>query len=187
MFSLVLYIVYNIAKARFENTGIFPKRTTAANVAVVRNIRNIIKPVNPPTQSEITSKCGVFLGTFSRIIYKYLKVKLRKKCRVHRLSEAQVHKGVIDHGVCVFVWTVENVVTTDEAMFYMGGSYGRRRVCYMRSSVTDFHKLNFVKRDLFAPGVMVWTDVSYHDKTLVIFIDKGVKVNADYYISKVLK
>ena len=37
-------------------TGIFPKRPTAANVDVVRKIRNMIKLVNPPTQRETTSK-----------------------------------------------------------------------------------------------------------------------------------
>ena len=52
--------------------------------------------------------------------------------------------------------------TTGEAKFYIGGSYGRRRVCYVRSTKTDFKKLKFVKRDSFAPGFMVWA------QTLVI-------------------
>ena len=53
-------------------------------------------------------------------------------------------------------------MTTDEAMFYMGGSYGRRRVCYIRSNETDMQKLKFVKPDSFAPGFMVWAGVSYY-------------------------
>ena len=40
-------------------------------------------------------------------------------------------------------------------------------------------KLKFVKRDSFAPGFMVWAGVSFNNK--------GVKVNADYYIGHVLK
>ena len=32
----------------------------------------------------------------------------------------------------------------------------------------------FVIRDSFAPGIMVWTGVSYYGKTLLIFIDKCV-------------
>ena len=78
-------------------------------------------------------------------------------------------------------------MTTDEAMFYMGGSYGRRRVCYIRSNETDMQKLKFVKRDSFAPGFMVWAGVSYYGKTSLRIINKGVKVNADYYIGHVLK
>ena len=78
-------------------------------------------------------------------------------------------------------------MTTDEAMFYMGESYGRRRVCYIRSNETDIQKLKFVKHDSFAPGFMVWAGVSYYGKTSLRIIDKGVKVNADYYIGHVLK
>ena len=44
-------------------------------------------------------------------------------------------------------------MTTVEAMFYMGGSYGKRRVCYIRSNETDMQKLKLVKRDSFAPGL----------------------------------
>ena len=71
-------------------------------------------------------------------------------------------------------------------MFYMGGNYGRRRVCYVRSNKTYLKKLKFVKPDAFAPGVMVWTGVSYYGKTSLIFNDKGFTVNADYYINNVL-
>ena len=82
----------------------------------------------------------------------------------------------------------KNVVTTDEAMFYTGGGYGRRRVYYVRSNGTVFNKFKFVKRDLFAPGFMAWARITYYDKTSLIFIDKCVKLNnTDYYINKVLK
>ena len=76
---------------------------------------------------------------------------------------------------------MKNVVTTDEAKFYMGDSYGHRHVCYVWSNETVFNKLIFVKRDSFVPGFMVWVGVSYYDKTSLIFNDKVVKVNADYY------
>ena len=52
-------------------------------------------------------------------------------------------------------------MTTDEAMFYLGGSYGRRRVCYMRLGHNDPLKLKFVKHDSFAPGFMAWAGVSF--------------------------
>ena len=51
---LLLYIVYNMTKARFEKknirkpdkSGIFPKCSTTANVDAVRKIRNMNKLVN---------------------------------------------------------------------------------------------------------------------------------------------
>lgn len=78
---------------------------------------------------------------------------------------------------------MENVVTTDVAMFYMGGSYGQHHVCYVRSNETDLDKLKFIKQDAF----MVWTDVSFYGRTALIFINKGVKVISKYNILNVLK
>lgn len=150
----------------------------------------MITLVNPPTQREMAAKYGVSLGTVNRVIAKIIKAKLRKKCRVHRLSEAQILKRRarswrLHLRLNCGKW--KNVVTTDEAMFYMGGSYDRRPVCYVRANETDLNKLKFVKRDAVAPGFMVWAGVSYYGKTSLFFINKGVKVNAKYYIHKVLK
>ena len=71
--------------------------------------------------------------------------------------------------------------------FYLGGTYGRRRVCNYRKGVDDVSKLKFVKHDSFAAGFMAWASVSFHDKSDIRIIDKGVKVNSDFYINKVLK
>ena len=133
-----------------------PKRCTAAT-PVIRKIDRMIKRVNPPSQREMANSCGVSLGTVNRIIYCLLKTKLRKKRPVHKLSDAHIKKRRAR------AWRLylrlnnnkwKNFVTTDEAMFYMGGSYGTRRVCYIRSNETDMQKLKFVKRDSFAPGLM---------------------------------
>ena len=72
------------------------------------------------------------------------------------------------------------LLTTDEAMFNMGGSCGRRQICYLRK-----HK--FVKRDSFARGFMAWAGVSYRGMTEIRIIDKGTKVNSKYYFEHVLK
>jgi hypothetical protein len=40
-------------------------------------------------------------------------------------------------------------------MFYLGGSYGCRQVCFYCKGGHDISKLNFVKCDLFAAGFML--------------------------------
>ena len=55
-------------------------------------------------------------------------------------------------------------MTTDEAMFNLGGSYGRRWVCYIRKGHGDPSKLNYVKSDSFAPGFLAWALVSSQAK-----------------------
>ena len=75
----------------------------------------------------------------------------------------------------------KNFVTTDEAIFYMGGSYQRHRICYLRKGekVGDKHKI--VKPNFYARGFMAWAGVSYRGKTEIRSIDKDTKVNSKYY------
>ena len=72
-------------------------------------------------------------------------------------------------------------------MLYLGGSYGRRHICYFRKGIDNPLKLTFVKRDAFAPVFMAWAGVNFHGKTSICIIDKGVKVNSDIFMNKVLK
>ena len=105
-----------------------PKRCTAATPDVIRKIDRMIKRVNPPSQGEMANSCGVSLGTVNRIINCLLKAKLRKKRPVHKLSDAQIKKRRARAWrlyLCLNNNKWKNFVTTDEAMFYMGGSYGR--------------------------------------------------------------
>ena len=55
-------------------------------------------------------------------------------------------------------------MTTDEAMFHLGGSYGRRGVCYIRKAHGDPSNLKYVKTDSFAPGFLAWALVSSQAK-----------------------
>jgi hypothetical protein len=71
-------------------------------------------------------------------------------------------------------------------MFYLGGSYGRRKVCYIRKGDNLGEKLKFVKRNAFASGFMAWAGVPSRGKTEIRIIDKGRKVNSVNYINKVL-
>jgi hypothetical protein len=54
----------------------------------------------------------------------------------------------------------------------MGGSYGKRHVCYVRENETDRRKLKLVKRDSFALGFMVWAGISSYGKTSLKIINK---------------
>ena len=78
-------------------------------------------------------------------------------------------------------------MTTDEAMFNLGGSYGRCWVCYILEGHGDPSKIKYVKSDSFAPGFLACALVSFHGKTETQITPKGVKVNLKFYISKVLK
>ena len=65
-------------------------------------------------------------------------------------------------------------------MFYLGGSYGRRRVCYVRMGENVGDKLKFVKRDAFARCFMACAALPSRGKSVIRIIPKGTKVNSEY-------
>lgn len=81
----------------------------------------------------------------------------------------------------------KHFVTSDEEMFYLGGSYGRRKVCYIRQGENLGDNLKFVQCDAFASSFMAWAGVSFIRKTEIRLINKRTKVNSEFYIYNVLK
>ena len=59
-------------------------------------------------------------------------------------------------------------VTIDEAMSPLGGSYSRRRVCYIRKRHGDPSKLKYIKSDLFAPGFLASAVISVYIEIRII-------------------
>jgi hypothetical protein len=69
-------------------------------------------------------------------------------------------------------WKWNNFVTTNMATFYVGGSYGRRRVWKRYRQ-----KLKFVKHDSFVPGFMVWIGVSFYGKSSLKITSKCMQAS----------
>ena len=52
-------------------------------------------------------------------------------------------------------------MTTYETMFNLGGSYGPRRVCYIRKGNVDPSKFKCVMSDSFEPGFLALAVISF--------------------------
>ena len=78
------------------------------------------------------------------------------------------------------------VMSSDEAWFYFRGSKEKRSVQYIKTSETraDAGVNSHVEHPV---GVMVWICFDVNGCFTPIFVDKGAKINSDYYIEKVLK
>jgi hypothetical protein len=77
------------------------------------------------------------------------------------------------------------VVTLDEAMFGVHNVNGKRKICYVRKGerVPDNW---FVDKDNFLKTFMVVGAISGRGTLPLIKVPKNVKVNAHYYVTKVL-
>ncbi|KAH3749516.1 hypothetical protein DPMN_184014 [Dreissena polymorpha] len=119
---------------------------------------------------------GMSKGAVYYIIRNVLKAKLRKKCKVHQLNMEQIQKRRAMSWELYLKLTCgkwRDFDTPDEAMFYLGGSYGKRRVRYVRMGENIGDALKFVKRDAFARGFITWTAVSSRGKSEIRIIPRA--------------
>ena len=179
-------MVLVIKKAKIGPYKRTPQKSTPG---VVRKVAIMIKRVNPPTQREMATQQGVSQSTIHRIIKNTLQAKLRRKCKVHKLNAAQIEKR------CQNSWKLskrlncdkwKNFVTTDEEMFWMAAMV----VVESATSVLGI----MILQNLNLLNVIRLHQVSWLGLELVStakprfrIIPKGVKVNSQFYIDKVLK
>lgn len=151
-------------------------------------LKELIATDNPATQSEIGRRLSVSQQVISYNIKK-LGFRRLKKCRVHHLSPAAVTKRYqrswpLYHKLKCENWT--KFITCDEAMFYPKSC--AEKSTHQYASEEQRHKdlapLDSVK---MKKGIMVWMAISSKGISKPYFIDQGAKINANYYISKVLR
>lgn len=164
-----------------------PKLRTPGLVAAIE--KDLSGP-NPLTRSALSLKYGVSATTIARVISQDLEGKVRKKCRVHALSNKQA-KQRLDRGPRFLRYINgrkwKNVITIDEAWVYLTDVNGIRKIYYefrgerSPESWTKFWKESHPK------GVMFVAGVCSRGKTAIRFVKPGAKINSEYYIQHVLK
>ncbi|CAF1042739.1 unnamed protein product [Didymodactylos carnosus] len=145
--------------------------------------------MHPPTQRAVAKSLHISQSTVSKII-KESGFVLRKKRKVQKLTSANVEKRrqrsrrfylQLANG------RYRNFITTDESWFYLDGTSGKRKVCYIKKSDPNYDRM-IIQQDSSRPkGFMVWGGVSSKGKTTLRFVEPGAKVNSQYYINKILK
>lgn len=151
-------------------------------------LKELILTENPSTQSEIGRRLKVSQQVISYNIKK-LGFRRLKKCPVHYLSPAAVTKRYrrswpLYNRLKCEKWT--KFITCDEAMFYPKSCAEKSTHQYV--SEEKGHKdLTPLNSEKMKKGIMVWIAISSKGISKPYFIDQGAKINAKYYISKVLR
>ena len=156
----------------------------------IEKVRNLVGRPDPWTLTAISKKLGLSLTTVWRIIHKDLHGVLRHKTKTHALSdkmvEQRLQKGprLLQH---LQGRKLTNIVSIDEAWCYMSHVNGRRRVFYQfrgQQSPRSFLKYWRKKKPR---GVMFVAGISWRGTTAIRFVPQHTKVDADFYINKVLR
>ena len=164
-----------------------PKKRT---MELIRKVKRDVSGANPATQRKLARKHCVSQRTIGRIIRKDLDGILKKKYRVHALSDKQVRQR-LERGPRFLQYIKgqkwKYVITVDEAWIYLTHVNGVRKVYYefkgerTRESWTKFWK------ESHPVGVMFIGGVCSRGTTKLRFVDPGAKINSQYYIDSFLK
>ena len=115
----------------------------------------------------------------SRII-KSANFILREKRKIHKLTLSTAEKR---HKRALRLYHYRNFVTSDESWFYLDDTEGKRNVCYIKKTDSDYERM-ILQQDSSRPkSLMAWAGISSCGKTSMRFVQPGAKINTDYYIN----
>lgn len=156
---------------------------------LIKKVKKDITGHSPLTQNQLARKHKVSQTTIHRIIHDDLHGELRKKCRVHALSDAMISQR-LERGPRFLKWIEgrkwENVLTIDEAWVYLTHCNGRRKVYYEFKGERSEESWTKVWKESHPKGVMFVAGVCSRGKTKIRFVEPGAKINSQYYIENVL-
>ena len=165
------------------------RQCVARTPSMVEQVLERIDVDNPSTQRAIVKSLRVSQSTVSEII-KQSSFVLRKKRKIQKLTLANVEKRrrrsrrlylQLANG------RYRNFITTDESWFYLDGTNGKSKVCYIKKSDPNYDRM-IIQQDSCQPnGFMVWGGISAKGKTSHRFVKPNAKINSDYYINNILK
>ncbi|CAF3472272.1 unnamed protein product [Rotaria socialis] len=146
----------------------FSQQRPVATPSTVSKVIQAIDVNDPPTQRSIAKSCYAI----HKLTPSNAEKRRRRAPRLYRQLANNRYKKFI---------------TTDESWFYLDGTEGKRKVCYIKKSDPDYEKM-ILQQDSSRPqGFLVWAGISSYAKTSLRFVKPGVKINSDYYINNILK
>jgi hypothetical protein len=164
-----------------------PSRTVNSNT--IRKVNILTNMKNPPTQREMAKLATTSQSSVRRIIKKLGKV-IRQKCQVHRLLPRHIKNRKTNcrklYEQVLAGQRSKFVVTLDEGMVGLFDCNGQRKLCYLRKG-EEIPKDWVVQKDNFRKSFMVVAAITGRGTLPLIRVPSKVKVNADYYISHVLR
>jgi hypothetical protein len=171
-----------------QKLKLFEKKSQLAT-SIVNKVIKKIDVDNPPTQRAIAKSLHISQTSISRII-KNAGFVCRKKRKVQHLSLSNItkrrqrssglYRQLANH-------RYKNFITTDESWFYLDGTRGKRKVCYIKKDDPDYDRMIIQQNTSRPKGFIVWGGVSSQGKTTLRFVEPGSKINSTYYIKNILQ
>lgn len=179
---------------RFKETGTFrTKKKPGRNKSIrtpklIKVVRERIRRNPAQSGSKMAKDLNVSQSTMQRVLKHDLGLIAYKKQRVHGLTGAQKTARVNKCRYLLQWHDGDEIIFSDEKLFLLQDSHNQQNDRVYASTLADAPKSKLaIERYQNTSGVMVWGGISRKGKLPLLFIDKGVKINQEYYISNVLE
>lgn len=161
------------------------------SVRVSRNIRKVRSAIsqNPArSASKLAKDMGIARSSMRRILKDDLHMKAYKKQRIHGLTEAQKKARVVRCKNLLAWHAGDEIIFSDEKMFVLQDTHNQQNDRVYGTALKNIpcDKLA-VQRFQNHSAVMVWGAICPRGKLPLLFIERGVKINKEYYIQNVLE
>lgn len=182
---------------RFRQTGQTKDRPrsgrpkTASSPNMVKRIREKIRYDAKRSMRKMAKELNIGVSSVRRIVKKglgLLPIKFQKThaltdkmkaTRLQRCKELRKRFSAAD---------TQDIVFTDEKLFNIEQTFNRQNDRILASSVQDANQNGRnVSRSGHPQQVMVFAGITGTGKTDLIFVDPGVKINAQVYLDDILK
>lgn len=183
--------------SRYRDTGSVAKRygggrkKTATAPEMVLKVKKRIERNPRRSGRKMARELNISARSVQRILQNNLKLKPLKFQKAHHLTTPQ--KKVRMERAKELLRRAEsgefpNLVFSDEAPFTIEQFVNKQndRV-YLRGSSCENLHLRMATRKQSAPMVMVWAAITVDGRTPLVFLDRGVKINATVYREKILE
>lgn len=180
--------------ARYNDSGSVRIKKKVGRKKSVRT-QKLIKTVRErfrrnPRQSgrKMARKLNVSNTTFRRLVKEDLGLKAYKRRRIHGLTEKNKMERVKRCKRLVQRHANSEILFTDEKLFVLQETYNPQNDRFYSATFQECPtSIKSVQRFQNHTSVMVWGAVSKKGRLPLLFIDKGVKINKEYYLESVLK
>lgn len=123
-------------------------------------------------------KSDLGLKSLKRTSAQHLSLEIRRK----RLERCRALKRRHED------WNLENVLFSDEKIFTVEATTNRQNDRVLCPSVSNIpENIRYVGRSQKPASVMVWAGVSANQRTNLVFVEKGVKINSHTYRDLILE
>lgn len=191
--NLSRLFIYRTIK-RFKDTGtVVPKKKpgkkrSARTPAVIKAVKERFRRNPARSARKMAREMNMSHTSMQNVIKKDLGYSAFKKQKIHGLTRKNIADRVARSRLLLKTHAGHNIIFSDEKLFTLEATLNKQNDRVYGACLRDIPAdKRAVERYQNASAVMVWGAISTKGKLPLLFIDRGVKINKEYYLQHVIK